>query len=642
MRSGALFARAFGLVVVCFGTVWAGNPSIVPETEVSWELRENNSYTVQWSPPPGDGPWQDLETVTGLEGKAYDPAGGTRVYRVMETVPASGGTAVQVNLLEDSNPGFESGADSWILGATQTVITSDVRSGGSALRNAIREIATGALLVKNVSEVQAGETYTFSFWAKQIEAGPSYVQHYKVEWIAGENGVTVATGSWVDFRGGDGGWLQTVSPPLTAPEGTIGAKLVFYFATGAVAGATGEVLLDDASFAYEAAAAPASAGETREIAPATRYIMRIGWPSIAGLDYRVEESRGENLGGWEDVSGPLAGDGGTISYRVPADGARGFYRIKRPLLSPASPPNVRLVTTGIAGTISLAWDASTSPGVTGYRVLYGLSPENLDRSVEVDLSGSVTLGDLQEGQTYHVAVVAVSADGAGPAGATVLAAQPEAEPVFQALFTAATPREPDPVVETSTALITHLADRARDRHAREGLGFLVSDGPKKSVAYKYDHYLPFYWEQRVAQIEIVDEVAKGGTRVVFNFTTQAQLNPAEFRTFFNIGSPLSGYHNNQSDYLNAGVTLISSHPSVRYPGETDYNYTATIRTKFPEGRPLQVGDRMEVELSQFLLAPRNGRSNYYGTAFLYVVGRGVVPWYAKDWEEAAVKTVGVT
>jgi CxxC motif-containing protein (DUF1111 family) len=82
------------------------------------------------------------------------------------------------------------------------------------------------------------------------------------------------------------------------------------------------------------------------------------------------------------------------------------------------------------------------------------------------------------------------------------------------------------------------------------------------------------------------------------------------------------------------VTLVSTTPSTRHPGETEYLYTATITQKSPEGRPLQTGDRMEVELSQFLLAPRNGRANYYGTAFLYVVGQGVLPWYAKMKEEA--------
>ena len=46
--------------------------------------------------------------------------------------------------------------------------------------------------------------------------------------------------------------------------------------------------------------------------------------------------------------------------------------------------------------------------------------------------------------------------------------------------------------------------------------------------------------------------------------------------------------------------LISTTPSTRYPGETEYVYEATITSKIPENRPLQIGDRMEVELSQFL------------------------------------------
>ena len=42
---------------------------------------------------------------------------------------------------------------------------------------------------------------------------------------------------------------------------------------------------------------------------------------------------------------------------------------------------------------------------------------------------------------------------------------------------------------------------------------------------------------------------------------------------------------------------------------------------------LRVGDRMEIEVSQFLQAPTRGRANYYGTAVLYVVGQGgLVPW----------------
>ena len=35
---------------------------------------------------------------------------------------------------------------------------------------------------------------------------------------------------------------------------------------------------------------------------------------------------------------------------------------------------------------------------------------------------------------------------------------------------------------------------------------------------------------------------------------------------------------------------------------------------------------MEIEISQFIASPMNGRNNYYGTTFLYIVGQGVVPW----------------
>ena len=198
---------------------------------------------------------------------------------------------------------------------------------------------------------------------------------------------------------------------------------------------------------------------------------------------------------------------------------------------------------------------------------------------------------------------------------------------LEPLFDDATPREPEIRFETADALVTRLADRARDRHAREDIVNGV-------VFRKYDHWLPFYWEQRIAEIEIVDRVARGGTGVTFNFMTHDRLDPAEFRTFYANSPSVALYHNNLSDLAGQGVTLVAEMPSSRYPGETEYHYTATIERRFPDQAMLAVGDRIEVELSQFLLAPRHGRSNYYGTAFLYVVGEGVVPWYARDKEEA--------
>lgn len=176
------------------------------------------------------------------------------------------------------------------------------------------------------------------------------------------------------------------------------------------------------------------------------------------------------------------------------------------------------------------------------------------------------------------------------------------------LFNAGTTLEAPTTVDTPDALYTYLSDRGRDRHAREG------------QFQAYDHYLSWYWEQRVANIEIVDRVGRnGGTDITFNYTTNGLLNPAEFRTFFRGINTVAEYSHNQI------ATLVSTTDSS-IPGETDYNYSATISFNTQFSRAIQVGDRVEIELSQFLLAPRNGRTNYYGTALLYIVGEGIVPW----------------
>jgi CxxC motif-containing protein (DUF1111 family) len=188
-------------------------------------------------------------------------------------------------------------------------------------------------------------------------------------------------------------------------------------------------------------------------------------------------------------------------------------------------------------------------------------------------------------------------------------APPETPTNLVPLFDASTPLQAPTTVVTSNALITYLADRARDRHARE------------DMFNAYDHYLSWYWEQRVANIQIIDRVPMGGNSITFNYTTQDQLNPAEFRAFFRGLNTVAEYH------FNAQATLISSNPSAM-PGETDYNYTVTFDANHQFNRPLQLGDRVEIEISQFLLAPRHGRANYYGTTFLYIVGQGVVPWQA--------------
>ncbi|MFT6276534.1 MAG: putative lipoprotein with Yx(FWY)xxD motif, partial [Halioglobus sp.] len=179
--------------------------------------------------------------------------------------------------------------------------------------------------------------------------------------------------------------------------------------------------------------------------------------------------------------------------------------------------------------------------------------------------------------------------------------------IYTSLFNSATLLEPVLREDTPAALITRLADRARDRHAREDQ-FQI-----------YDHYLSFYWEHRTAEIEIVDTIGKGGSTVTFNVTTEWPLNSREAELRF--------FHLTAAIYANNGV--MSAVPGLDVPGETRRHYTRSVSLNPLTGMALRVGDRMEFELSQFLTGTPNGRDNYYGTAILYIVGQGVVPWEAQ-------------
>ncbi len=199
------------------------------------------------------------------------------------------------------------------------------------------------------------------------------------------------------------------------------------------------------------------------------------------------------------------------------------------------------------------------------------------------------LGDLAPGDT----------NGQGQGGVWWLVPYTQ---LYDPLFDDTTVLEPALQEDTPTALITHVADRARDRHARE------------DQFQAYDHYLSFYWEHRTTAIEIVDTVGKGGDTITFNVTTQWPLHPleAELRLFYRGLGTVAEYHNN-------GV-MTSIDPT---------HYTRSVAFNSKTNAELQVGDRLEFELSQFLLGTPNGRDNYYGTAFLYIVGQGLVPWEAR-------------
>lgn len=190
------------------------------------------------------------------------------------------------------------------------------------------------------------------------------------------------------------------------------------------------------------------------------------------------------------------------------------------------------------------------------------------------------------------------ADG-GASDAQVMDTGADPSQLITPLFGPQTQLEPALVEDSPSALITRFADRGRDRHARE------------SQFRAYEHYLPLYWEHRTVQVEIVDTIGRGGDTITFNVATEWKLQDrqAELRFFYRGQSTVAEYHDN------APMTPIDR-----------LNYTRSASFNAREGRAIEVGDRMEFELSQFLDAPPRGRSNYYGTTYLYVVGQGIVPW----------------
>ena len=70
-----------------------------------------------------------------------------------------------------------------------------------------------------------------------------------------------------------------------------------------------------------------------------------------------------------------------------------------------------LLTSGVtvaeaSVTVTLAWDTNQEPDVIGYKVHYGTFSKNYQYTVDVNNNTSCTIGGLEEGKTYYIAVTA--------------------------------------------------------------------------------------------------------------------------------------------------------------------------------------------------------------------------------------------
>ena len=205
----------------------------------------------------------------------------------------------------------------------------------------------------------------------------------------------------------------------------------------------------------------------------------------------------------------------------------------------------------------------------------------------------------------------------------------------QMLYGANTALEPSTTFETADGVIvTRLADRGRDRHAKDS-----------GIQDHYDHYLAHYWQYRTMRIQLEDYVPTGQSLIKVTWITESALGAKEFRVWY------SGQNTTGQFWFNpqpVGAQANPNEPGVTYhgTGEWDNNferigaggehkYTLNIVTRWQLGgqiqEPLQLGMDMEFEASMFLLNPPAGsRLNYYGTSFVYRIGeQGIRPF---EWQ----------
>ena len=63
------------------------------------------------------------------------------------------------------------------------------------------------------------------------------------------------------------------------------------------------------------------------------------------------------------------------------------------------------------GSVSLEWAESTGLNIAGYNMYYGISSGDYDDSIDVGNYTSITISDLDVGETYYFAVTAYDLDG---------------------------------------------------------------------------------------------------------------------------------------------------------------------------------------------------------------------------------------
>ena len=297
-------------------------------------------------------------------------------------------------------------------------------------------------------------------------------------------------------------------------------------------------------------------------------------------------------------------------------------------------PGAPKISAAMAGdtTASIAFTA----GYTGGLAVSYTASCSASGAATVTSSGSASplaVAGMTNGKTYSCAITPASSAGNGSASAAVSVspvASTNSGPNLASLsplYDARTTLEPiASFVRDDGVVVTRIGARGRDRHAKD---ITTSD--------HYDHYLAHYWDYRTVRVQFEDYVPKGQSLIRATFITEAELGAREFRVWF-WGQTTSGqFHFNpqkQEQKVSPNESGVVYHSKGTWNNDFEkvsdqgnqFKYSLDIVNKWENGgqfqRTLQAGTNMEFEISQFLLAPPAGaRLNYYGTSYVYVIGK---------------------
>ena len=412
-------------LLICAGMVNAQvQLKVQPGVQLSWLTNTKDTYHLQWSSNPV-GVWTDLVVVTGngATNTVYDPVpSGARLYQVLDVVP--GTPSVSGNLV--TNGGFENGsgatASNWSVdtaagGPVYGIRTNDnPNSGTYDFQVYLASTGAGPVVEFNQASipVTGGTTYPFTLHADALSGSAGYNAQWRILWNSGGD-----TG-YQTFTPGNNTYAS-ISNSVTAPSAATSATIYFHFAGAASSGVTATIDMDDVTLGTGSSSAGTPA-VTNILQAAVSPVAQISWPSTSGMAYQPECTTNLESGTWNTNYPMITGNGGTESFLTPMTNSAMFYRLIIPPVVVLPPSNLQQVPSGTTNSIALTWNASTSPGVTGYEVFYADTNSTTTNSINLGLVTSTVISGLTAGDTYNISVITLSANGnSDPSGATIQA-----------------------------------------------------------------------------------------------------------------------------------------------------------------------------------------------------------------------------